>query len=83
LLSFEIPDTLKYQKHYINVRYRLEIKDDIFCIDDFGYCYHNDVYKGRLKSFQKFLKYIKENKAKSLLLDKNSILATDKEQSLL
>ncbi|WP_286442075.1 MULTISPECIES: hypothetical protein [unclassified Myroides] len=61
----------------MDVRYRIELKDKIICIDNFGNYSIDNKYRGTLSNFQLLLNYVEMNRENSIKLEEDFSLIND------
>jgi len=71
LLSNPMIDEKSEDDYGMDVRYRIELKDKIICIDDFGNYSIDNKYRGTLSNFQLLLDYVEMNRENSIKLEED------------
>src|SRR5690554_1543818 len=65
LLILSKKEIIHTENNDIDVRYKIEIDSDVFCIGYSGYFFLNDEQRGKLNFINKIEKFISENKNQS------------------
>lgn len=66
LLILSKKEVILSENYNIDVRYKIKIDSDVFCLEYSGNFILNDKYKGKINFINKIDKYISDNKDKSI-----------------